>query len=282
MTARVNGTATTSGLTAANVDSTIAALNSMLKSLDSVNSTSSSSSDRQLQQQQRLQQDGKAIDECIECCLRVCSNLQLEARQIQERTKIQISAIYSLIAQRDNILNLQVAHDSKRLADASRRDSSAMKTIAVLTIVFIPGTFVAAFFAMPLFDWDASSPHAVLRPRFYVYWVVTIPATLLLVLVWRIWIRLNSSDDDTATVRSAGNSLSTKTDQGTGQKGARLFTPWRGHGKSLMTARGHGRPSLVEDEEKGLSVSRTGSSSLPSASRLRDKLRSKKAERDVA
>ena len=32
---------------------------------------------------------------------------------------------------------------SKSIAEASKHDASAMKTIAVLTMVFLPGTFVA-------------------------------------------------------------------------------------------------------------------------------------------
>ena len=51
--------------------------------------------------------------------------------------------IWNLIAQRDNVINQSIAADSRALAAASRRDSSAMKTIAVLTMAFLPGTFVA-------------------------------------------------------------------------------------------------------------------------------------------
>jgi hypothetical protein len=36
-----------------------------------------------------------------------------------------------------------MARDSKELAEASKRDSSAMKIIAVLTTLFLPGTFIA-------------------------------------------------------------------------------------------------------------------------------------------
>ena len=47
------------------------------------------------------------------------------------------------MAQRDNKLNIEIARDSKSIAVEGKRDSSAMKTIAVLTIVFLPGTFIA-------------------------------------------------------------------------------------------------------------------------------------------
>ena len=45
--------------------------------------------------------------------------------------------------QRDNQLNLSIATSSAKIAEESRRDSASMKTIAVLTLLFLPGTSVA-------------------------------------------------------------------------------------------------------------------------------------------
>lgn len=62
-----------------------------------------------------------------------------------------------------------------------------MKAIAVLTMFFLPATFVAAFFAMPLFDWSAPHGSEVVNSRFWIYWVVTVPGTLIVLGVWRVW-----------------------------------------------------------------------------------------------
>ena len=51
--------------------------------------------------------------------------------------------VFNLIAQRDNHVNQSIAADSRELAAAAKRDGYAMKTIAVLTLTFLPGTFVA-------------------------------------------------------------------------------------------------------------------------------------------
>jgi hypothetical protein len=72
--------------------------------------------------------------------------------------------VYSLIAQKDNALNMQIAKASLQLAEASKRDSAAMRaiakdskmvalatsrdsaamrTIAAVTILFLPATFTA-------------------------------------------------------------------------------------------------------------------------------------------
>lgn len=51
--------------------------------------------------------------------------------------------VHNLIAQRDSLRNIEIGKDTKEVAAASKRDSSAMKTIAVLTMIFLPGTFVS-------------------------------------------------------------------------------------------------------------------------------------------
>jgi Mg2+ and Co2+ transporter CorA len=51
--------------------------------------------------------------------------------------------VYTFMAAKDNITNIGIAADSKKIAAASKKDSSAMKTIAVLTMLFLPATFVA-------------------------------------------------------------------------------------------------------------------------------------------
>jgi hypothetical protein len=109
--------------------------------------------------------------------------------------------------QRDNKLN-------QLIANASKRDSSAMKVLAVVTMVFLPGTFVAvstifvsppnfegarmasallkslqSFFAIPMFNWDATEGEKVVENRFYIYWAVTIPLTIVVLAVWAIWVR---------------------------------------------------------------------------------------------
>lgn len=82
-----------------------------------------------------------------------------------------------------------------------------MKAIALLTMTFLPGTFVAvsrqcsphgiitklipvclkSFFAMPLLDWQAPSAGAVVSHRFWIYWAVTVPLTAVVLLLWSTW-----------------------------------------------------------------------------------------------
>ena len=51
--------------------------------------------------------------------------------------------MYNFLADSNNELNRQLGIDTREIAEASMRDSSAMKSIAVLTMVFLPGTYLA-------------------------------------------------------------------------------------------------------------------------------------------
>jgi Mg2+ and Co2+ transporter CorA len=50
---------------------------------------------------------------------------------------------FSLIAQDENRIARRVAEESAQVSIAAKRDSAAMKSISLLTMVFLPPTFVA-------------------------------------------------------------------------------------------------------------------------------------------
>ncbi|KAI6780186.1 Molybdenum cofactor sulfurase [Emericellopsis cladophorae] len=104
------------------------------------------------------------------------------------------------MAQEDNALNA-------RMAVASSRDSASMKALAVITAIFLPGEFIGTLFGMSMFDWLAPSKDEedgssgggkkaigggdesenILSRNFWVYWIISIPLTLFIILVWRLW-----------------------------------------------------------------------------------------------
>lgn len=65
-------------------------------------------------------------------------------------------------------------------------DSQIMKSITLLTMIFLPATFISALFSTTFFEfheygWNFST-------RFWIYWVVTVPLTLFVLAVWGAWI----------------------------------------------------------------------------------------------
>lgn len=59
------------------------------------------------------------------------------------RTKIRIDLFFNLANQNDSRNNIEIAALTKDIAQETRKDSSSMITIAVLTMLFLPGTFLS-------------------------------------------------------------------------------------------------------------------------------------------
>jgi hypothetical protein len=66
-----------------------------------------------------------------------------EAESWQKKSLILTQGIFNLIAQQDQNTSIGIARDSKTLAEESKRDSTSMKAIAIVTMTYLPGTFVA-------------------------------------------------------------------------------------------------------------------------------------------
>jgi hypothetical protein len=64
-----------------------------------------------------------------------------------------------------------------------------MKTLALVTMVFLPPTTVATIFQMPFFHWDTERPISIVDYRFWIYCVTAVPLTITTLAVWWIWSR---------------------------------------------------------------------------------------------
>ena len=49
-------------------------------------------------------------------------------------------------------------------------------------------------FAMPLFNWTAMDGENVTEDRFWVYWAVTVPLTIIVLLLLFIWFRVQDQN----------------------------------------------------------------------------------------
>ncbi|KAI1288209.1 hypothetical protein F5Y03DRAFT_379986 [Xylaria venustula] len=130
----------------------------------------------------------------------------LEVRSWELKATMIVQGIFNLIAQQDQNTSIGIARDSRILAAESKRDSTSMKTLAVVTMAFLPGAFVAAVLAIPVFHWDATDTSNIIGHRLWIYWSITIPLTLVTFLVWFVWIKYVSYEKDNSQwVRSEVN-----------------------------------------------------------------------------
>ncbi|KAJ4864729.1 corA-like mg2+ transporter protein domain-containing protein [Trichoderma breve] len=69
-------------------------------------------------------------------------------------------------------------------SDAARIDSSAMRAISLVGLLFLPAAFVAAIFSTSFFNFDAPTGIWKLSSHFWLYWVVVVPLTAVTIVSW--------------------------------------------------------------------------------------------------
>jgi Mg2+ and Co2+ transporter CorA len=68
------------------------------------------------------------------------------------------------MSQREARLNLEIAGEQRRIAHASKRDSTAMKTISLMGALFLPGTYLASVFSMTFFNFQSGKLPSIDSP----------------------------------------------------------------------------------------------------------------------
>ncbi|KAH8902728.1 hypothetical protein BR93DRAFT_232890 [Coniochaeta sp. PMI_546] len=126
---------------------------------------------------QCVEASNKSIADAISILRQQSSQARDQAQYLEVRVRSQSSVLFSLLTHEDAQVSIQMANASIELAAAARRDGSSMKTIAVLTMAFLPATFFAAFFSIPSLGWTEPD-------KFSLFWACTLPITLATFVLW--------------------------------------------------------------------------------------------------
>ncbi|KAI1133267.1 hypothetical protein F5Y10DRAFT_260148 [Nemania abortiva] len=71
-----------------------------------------------------------------------------------------------------------------QLTLATNKDSRHMKTIALVTMTFLPGTFFATVFSMTFFNWQGTDGESTVSSFIWIYVVFSVLFTALTLLAW--------------------------------------------------------------------------------------------------
>ncbi|WAO89074.1 Hypothetical protein NCS54_00645000 [Fusarium falciforme] len=114
--------------------------------------------------QKRLEELISEYDEHIRDCATVTGGLKLAMSMDTRKT------------------NQEIAHSSLQVSSLAQKDGSLMKSIAIVTMFFLPATFtsVKTFFSMDFFDWPKAT-NAIGTGYIWVYFVVAAVLTLITV-----------------------------------------------------------------------------------------------------
>ncbi|KAF5013626.1 hypothetical protein FDECE_387 [Fusarium decemcellulare] len=80
--------------------------------------------------------------------------------------------------------NQEIAHSSLQVSKLAQKDGNLMKSIAFLTMIYLPATFASTFFSMDFFDWPYDEKNSIMTHYIWVYAVVAIGLTVLTVAVF--------------------------------------------------------------------------------------------------
>ncbi|PVH73623.1 hypothetical protein DL98DRAFT_519816 [Cadophora sp. DSE1049] len=130
------------------------------------------------------------------CLLDYCMDRARRLNNRKQRVQNLIGLLYNLTANRDSMASLKIAEESTNIAHETRKDSMAMKTIATLTMLYLPASFVCSLFGTNFFalDTDGESQRSfVVSGLWWLLVVVAVPVTLVTFGVWLWWMKLQGN-----------------------------------------------------------------------------------------
>lgn len=153
--------------------------NNLASNLDIVNTF-----DMSAEQKTRLTAQSLEMKAHIKTISSLATDQANQVTCLQKRAQALLNVIYILITQRDTRTNIQIARSAKQ-------DSSSMTTIAILTMFFLPGTFISSYFGMNLFGFQPITKTITTSREIWVYWALTIPLTLVVLGLWILWLLIH-------------------------------------------------------------------------------------------
>lgn len=133
--------------TATRINISLVACDSICRFVENVKEDSRSLVSRKSSQDGKVPSDVRKLDEAIQRLAvsigREAMELRSDAECLERRANLQIQGLFNRIAQRDQNQNFRIANDTHVLARESKKDSASMKAIALLTMVFLPGTYIS-------------------------------------------------------------------------------------------------------------------------------------------
>jgi hypothetical protein len=103
-------------------------------------------------------------------------------QQVESNTTNQL---FQLSNQRDSKTNIKIADATADVALLTQRDSASMITIAAVTMLFLPGTFISAILSTTFFDYGDEGLRV--SERWWILPATTIPLTIVVFAVWLGW-----------------------------------------------------------------------------------------------
>jgi Mg2+ and Co2+ transporter CorA len=118
--------------------------------------------------------------------LSMFKSLHARSLAVEARLSNELNLAINMVAQQESAATV-------RISKAAQSDGAAMKAVAVVTLLFLPSTFVSTIFSMTFFsfspDSDGHSGTWAVSDEIWLYWLFTVPLTILAMGSWIWWQR---------------------------------------------------------------------------------------------
>ncbi|KAF7510282.1 hypothetical protein GJ744_006978 [Endocarpon pusillum] len=119
--------------------------------------------------------------------LRMLQSLLSRSESNKARVHNEITLAFHTAAQRDSKIQVRIGEEAKK-------ETTAMKAIAVVTMTFLPATFVSSIFSMSFFHFEPSQHGErdvfIVSDKFWMYWVLAGPLSITVLGLWIFWERI--------------------------------------------------------------------------------------------
>lgn len=109
---------------------------------------------------------GKTIHSRLQFMENILHSLRSRSDSNQQRLLNEIQLAFHTVAQYDSNISVEI----------TQADSTAMRTVAFVTLSALPATFVSSIFSMSFFNFDTTS--GFISDKFWMFWAITIPLTI--------------------------------------------------------------------------------------------------------
>ncbi|KAF1810031.1 hypothetical protein P152DRAFT_137967 [Eremomyces bilateralis CBS 781.70] len=139
--------------------------------------------------------------------------IQSKISYTAESTQSQVQTMFTFIGQKDMKEQARATEASRRIADDSRtvailtrRDSTDMRIIAAVTLIFLPATFTTLF-STTFFDFLPGESTSLVSPYIWLYWLVTTILTVIVLSSWALLSRVQKRKIAAAVRRESQREL---------------------------------------------------------------------------
>ncbi|KAK4160818.1 hypothetical protein QBC43DRAFT_324689 [Cladorrhinum sp. PSN259] len=129
-------------------------------------------------------QTGQQMKQRIEDMLDEYDDKIDECKMMAENLSLAMQTGFNQIARQDSVTNTSISQANTTIALETKRESAQMRSIALLTMVYLPISCVASIFSTSLFDWNPNHGEPIVSEKLWILFALAIPLTALTLGIW--------------------------------------------------------------------------------------------------